>query len=40
MTFNVGFYDVEKYYLKWFRVLGYYEGTWVQVLCYFNCLLF
>ena len=25
MAFNVGFYDMEKYQLKWLRVLGYVE---------------
>ena len=31
MVFNVKVYDVEKYQLKWLRVLSV-ERTWVQVL--------
>jgi len=33
MWLNVDFCDVEKYLLKWLRVLGYGEGTWIRVLC-------
>jgi len=33
MAFNADFYDVEKYYLKWLRVLDNVERTWFQVLC-------
>jgi len=33
MTLNVNWYDVEKYWLKWLRVLDLCERTWVQVLC-------
>ena len=41
MAINVVCYDVEKYQLKWLRVLSYVERTWVRVLwmlivCYFN----
>ena len=32
MTLNVIWYDVEKYQLKWLRVLDLCERTWVQVL--------
>ena len=44
MAFNVVYYDVEKYQLKWLRVLWMCESIWVRVLymlivCYFNkCL--
>ena len=33
MTLNYGWYDVEKYQLKWLRVLWLCESTWVRVLC-------
>ena len=33
MILNYVMYDVEKYYLKWLRVLGLSERTWVRVLC-------
>ena len=33
MTLNYGWYDVEKYQLKWLKVLWLYERTWVRVLC-------
>ena len=33
MTLNYGQYDVEKYQLKWLRVLWLYERIWVRVLC-------
>ena len=33
MAFNGDCYDVEKYYLKWLRVLGCVERTQVRVLC-------
>jgi len=32
-AFNIKGYDVEKYYLKWLRVLWLCERTWVRVLC-------
>jgi len=33
MTLNVDKGDMEKYQLKWLRVLNCMERTWVQVLC-------
>ena len=33
MALIVGWCDMEEYQLKWFRVLGLCERTWVQVLC-------
>ena len=33
MALNVDCYDVEKYQLKWLKVLGYAKRTWVRVLC-------
>ena len=32
MVFNAGIYDVEKYWLKWLRVLDCVKRTWVRVL--------
>jgi len=40
MAINATFYDVDLYYLKWLIVHGYYEGTWVWVLCMKNRVLF
>ena len=40
MTLNYDGYDVEKYKLKWLRVLCLCERTWVQVLYVSNCVLF
>ena len=40
MTLDVDYCDMEKYYLKWLRVLSYVERTCVQVLCMsFMCYL-
>ena len=33
MVINSNMYDMEKYLLKWLRVLYMCERTWVQVLC-------
>jgi len=32
MAINVNCYDVEKYWLKWLRVLDCVERIWVRVL--------
>ena len=32
MALNTNFHDVEKYYLKWLRVLWLCDRTWVWVL--------
>jgi len=32
MALNIDYYGVEKYYVKWLRVLWLCETTWVQVL--------
>ena len=33
MVINVSLYDVEKYQVKWLRVLDYAERTWIRILC-------
>ena len=37
MSFNANLCDVEKYWLRWLRVLGCVERTWVGILCIQLC---
>jgi len=33
MALNIDYCDVEKYYLKWLKVLGYVKRTWKSYVC-------